>query len=73
MERMFTWSGRSFGYKDGENLWTYSGKHVGKFHGDEVYGPDARYLGACPRIRSWRRNPPRNNLLTAIWTLSWSN
>ena len=29
-------------------------------------------LGACPRIRSWRRNPPRNNLLTAIWTLSWS-
>ena len=32
-----------------------------------------RILGACPRIRSWRRNPPRNNLLTAIWTLSWSN
>ena len=30
-------------------------------------------LGACPRIRSWRRKPPRNNLLTAIWTLSWSN
>ena len=23
-------------------------------------------LGACPRIRSRRRNPPRNNLLTAI-------
>ena len=32
-----------------------------------------RLLGARPRIRSWRRNPPRNNLLTAIWTLSWSN
>ena len=30
-------------------------------------------LGVCPRIRSWRRKPPRNNLLTAIWTLSWSN
>ena len=30
-------------------------------------------LGACPRIRSWRRKPPRNNLLTALWTLSWSN
>ena len=29
-------------------------------------------LGVCPTIRSWRRNPPRNNLLTAIWTLSWS-
>ena len=30
-------------------------------------------LGGCPRIRSWRRKPPRNNLLTAIWALSWSN
>ena len=29
-------------------------------------------LGVCPTIRSWRRKPPRNNLLTAIWTLSWS-
>ena len=27
-------------------------------------------LGVCPRIRSWRRKPPRNNLLTVIWTLS---
>ena len=35
-------------------------------------GPDDR-LGVCPRIRSWRRKPPRNNLLTVIWTLSWSN
>ena len=33
----------------------------------------ARILGVCPRIRSWRRKPPRNNLLTVIWTLSWSN
>ena len=30
-------------------------------------------LGACPRIRSGRRKPPRNNLLTAIWTLPWSH
>ena len=33
----------------------------------------AQALGVCPRIRSWRRKPPRNNLLTVIWTLSWSN
>ena len=33
----------------------------------------SRLLGVCPRIRSWRRKPPRNNLLTVIWTLSWSN
>ena len=30
-------------------------------------------LAARPRIRSWRRKPPRKNLLTVIWTLSWSN
>ena len=36
-------------------------------------GATTAYLGVCPRIRSWRRKPPRNNLLTVIWTLSWSN
>ena len=30
-------------------------------------------LGACPRIRFWRRKRPRNNLFTASWTLLWSN
>ena len=34
---------------------------------------ESALLGVCPRIRSWRRKPPRNNLLTVIWTLSWSN
>ena len=33
----------------------------------------ANTLGVCPRIRSWRRKPSRNNLLTVIWTLLWSN
>ena len=41
--------------------------------GRGVPGEIDRLLGACPRIRSWRRKPPRNNLLTAIWTLPWSN
>ena len=41
--------------------------------GDKMMTLVASALGACPRIRSWRRKPPRNNLLTAIWTLSWSN
>ena len=39
----------------------------------ETLAPEALDLGVCPRIRSWRRKPPRNNLLTVIWTLSWSN
>ena len=34
--------------------------------------PDSEnvFLGACPRIRSWRRKTPRNSLFTASWTLS---
>ena len=33
---------------------------------------EKRTLGVCPTIRSWRRQTPRNNLLTTIWALSWS-
>ena len=36
-------------------------------------GEVVAWLGACPMISSWRRKPPRNNLLTAIWTLLRSN
>ena len=42
-------------------------------HSDQANRRAVRTLGVCPRIRSWRRKPPRNNLLTVIWTLSWSN
>lgn len=45
MERLYTWSGRSFGYRLGEYLWTYTGKNVGKFYADDVYGSNGRYLG----------------------------
>ena len=39
----------------------------------DTVGKYTTALGVCPRIRSWRRKSPRNNLLTVIWTLSWSN
>ena len=45
MESLWTWGGRYFGYRDGDDLWTHNGKHVGKLFDDEVYGPDGRYLG----------------------------
>jgi len=28
MNGVWTWIGGSFGYLDGEDLWTYDGKHV---------------------------------------------
>ena len=45
MDWMWTWGGKSFGYRDGDDLWTQGGKHVGRFNGDEVYGPNGEYLG----------------------------
>lgn len=45
MEWLWTFGGRSFGYKDGDNLWTQDGSHVGKFYGDEIYDSNGEYLG----------------------------
>ena len=45
MKHLWTWSGTYFGYRDSDNLRTHGGKHVGRFHGDEVYGTDGGYLG----------------------------
>lgn len=45
MDWMWTWGGKCFGYRDGQDLWTYNGHHVGRFYDDEVYGRDGKYLG----------------------------
>ena len=42
---MWTWSGESFGYREGDDLWTHDGRHVGRFQDKEIYRPDGRYLG----------------------------
>jgi hypothetical protein len=44
-EWMWTWNGRSFGYRLGDSLFTFDGIEVGRFSGAEVYGIDGRYLG----------------------------
>ncbi len=45
MNWLHTLGGRSFGYRDGNDLRTYTGTHAGRFSEDEVYGPDGYYLG----------------------------
>lgn len=45
MEWLWTWGGKCFGYRDGDDLITYQGKHVGRFYQDEVYGTRGQYLG----------------------------
>jgi len=43
--RLWTWKGKYFGYKAGQQLWAYDGRHVGIFVNEEVYGQDGLYLG----------------------------
>ncbi len=42
MDWLWTWNGTSFGYRDGEDLWTFDGQHVARFEGDKICGPDGR-------------------------------
>ena len=62
---LWTWGGECFGYHEGDELWTYNGRHVGRFdRHEEVYARDGRYLGEVmsnDRLitktskKSWRR------------------
>ncbi|MDE0373996.1 MAG: hypothetical protein OXI73_15835 [Rhodospirillales bacterium] len=45
MDWFWTWGGECFGYRRDDRLFAYHGLQVGKFHEDEVYGSDGRYLG----------------------------
>lgn len=58
MEWFWTWGGECFGYRDGDNLRTYDGKHIGKFYYDEVYDRNGNYLG---EIRNSNRLITKNN------------
>ncbi len=52
MAWLWTRGGKCFGYRDGDDLRTYYGHHVGRFSGDTVYDRHGRYLG---EIRSGNR------------------
>jgi hypothetical protein len=60
MEWLWTRVGMIFGYRDGGNLWTHDGKHVGKFYEDEVCGEDGAYLGEIRNGRLITRTMKRS-------------
>jgi hypothetical protein len=45
MQWLLAWGGECFGYRTDDNLWTYSGRHVGRVDGDEIYAPNGHYMG----------------------------
>jgi hypothetical protein len=42
---LWTWGGICFGYREGDELWTHAGRHVGHFRENEAYDPNGGYLG----------------------------
>lgn len=55
MTWLWTWGGTCFGYRSDDKLFTKQGRQVGRFHGDEVYGANGRYLGELRDGRLIRR------------------
>ncbi|MGV1046845.1 4-fold beta flower protein [Limnohabitans sp.] len=47
MKWVWTWGGEFFGYFEGDNLWTYDGKHIGKIQNGLIYDKNGRYSRAC--------------------------
>lgn len=45
MLNLATWTGVSYGYRIGNDLFSEAGEQVGEFFGDEVHGPTGMYLG----------------------------
>jgi hypothetical protein len=43
MDWLWNWGGECFGYREGESLFTYFGKEIGRFDGEEIFGNNGRY------------------------------
>src|SRR5262250_2901719 len=54
MDWFWNWGGECFGYRDGDRLFTYFGKEVGRFDSEEIYGSNG------VSGRSHERQPPNH-------------
>ncbi|MCZ6538549.1 MAG: response regulator [Chloroflexi bacterium] len=65
---LWTWGGEYFGFRDGENLWTNEGRHVGRVRrNDEVFRPNGAYMGDLIQGRlivDWRKTARRASSFT---------
>lgn len=65
---LWTWSGEYFGFREGDELWTHDGRHVGRFRrGAEIFRPDGLYMGVVMEGRlivDWHRTARRASSFT---------
>jgi len=45
MDWFWNWGGECFGYREGDSVFAYFGKEVGRFDGEEIFGSNGCYLG----------------------------
>lgn len=45
MTHVWTWGGKYFGFREGDDLWTHTGIHVGRFNAEDVCDKTGSYLG----------------------------
>ena len=67
MEKIYNRNGMFFGYVKKSHLYTYSGKCVGKFFEDEIYGNDGKYLGEINRFNYLARIDSKKNKKIEVW------
>ena len=58
----WTCAGKAFVYREADALFSYKGKQIGHFKGDEVYGWQGNYLGEVART---------GRLVTQLTKLKW--
>lgn len=56
MQWLWTWGGRSFGYRRDDLLFTKDGSNIGYFQGEEVYSTHGEYLGELKNGRLITKN-----------------
>jgi len=56
MNWLWNCSGACFGYLEGDDLWTYSGRHVGRRMGSEIYDARGNYLGEVVNLNRLMAN-----------------
>lgn len=61
MELLWTWRGKFFGYRLENDLWTYTGRHVGRISdNNEVYDRHGTYMGEIMNGRLISHKGKRN-------------
>lgn len=60
MQWLWTWDGRSFGYRRNDLLFTKNGNNVGYFADEEVYSTHGNYLGELKNGRLITKNSSRH-------------